>query len=87
MSPHDGDPGRVALGGPGAERAFAMMREFTGTGVTPPAVGTYVEADSQDAFTAGRGVFLRNWSYAWGNAADRSASKAAGRPGWAGAGS
>ncbi|WP_336048623.1 ABC transporter substrate-binding protein [Streptomyces sp. CA2R101] len=84
--------GRVALGGPGAERAFAMMREFTETGVTPPTVGTYVEADSQDAFTGGRGVFLRNWSYAWGNAADRSVSKVAGRvgvaprPGFAGDG-
>ncbi|WP_326617605.1 ABC transporter substrate-binding protein [Streptomyces decoyicus] len=76
----DGE-GRVALNGPGAERAFAMMREFTETGVTPSTVATYVEADSQDAFTGGRGVFLRNWSYAWGNAADRAVSKVAGRVG------
>ncbi|MGW9429952.1 extracellular solute-binding protein [Streptomyces decoyicus] len=76
----DGD-GRVALNGPGAERAFAMMGEFTESGVTPSTVATYVEADSQDAFTGGRGVFLRNWSYAWGNAADRAVSKVAGRVG------
>ncbi|MFG2860428.1 extracellular solute-binding protein [Streptomyces sioyaensis] len=84
--------GGVALNGPGAERAFALMREFTETGVTPSTVTTYVEADSQDAFTGGRGVFLRNWSYAWGNSADRSVSKIAGRvgvaprPGFAGGG-
>ncbi|MCW7986384.1 ABC transporter substrate-binding protein [Streptomyces platensis subsp. clarensis] len=75
------DAGRVALNGPGAERAFALMREFTETGVTPRTVTTYAEADSQDAFTGGRGVFLRNWSYAWGNAANRSVSKVAGRVG------
>ncbi|WP_030991728.1 ABC transporter substrate-binding protein [Streptomyces sp. NRRL S-1813] len=73
--------GKVALNGPGAERAFAMMRQFTETGVTPSTVATYAEADSQDAFTGGRGVFLRNWSYAWGNAADRAVSKVAGRVG------
>ncbi|MFE1172522.1 extracellular solute-binding protein [Streptomyces sp. NPDC058773] len=75
------EAGRVALNGPGAERAFALMREFTETGVTPRTVTTYAEADSQDTFTGGRGVFLRNWSYAWGNAADRSVSKVAGRVG------
>ncbi|MEV5597192.1 extracellular solute-binding protein [Streptomyces sp. NPDC052496] len=76
------DPaGRLALHGAGAERAFALMAEFTATGVTPRTVTTYVEADSQDAFTGGRGVFLRNWSYAWGNAADRRFSRIAGRVG------
>lgn len=85
-----GRDGRVALGGPGAERAFALMREFTASGVSPQTVTTYVEADSQAAFTAGRGLFLRNWSYAWANAADPKASPIAGkvgmmlRPGFAG---
>ncbi|MGV9984286.1 extracellular solute-binding protein [Streptomyces olivaceus] len=73
--------GRAALGGAAAERAFSLMAEFTGSGVTPGTVATYEESDSQDAFTGGRGLFLRNWSYAWVKASTRGVSHVAGRIG------
>jgi multiple sugar transport system substrate-binding protein len=73
--------GDVALGGERAERAFALMREFVTSKVTPRTVLTSDEAATQDAFTGGRAVFLRNWSYAWANAADPAVSKVAGKVG------
>ncbi|CAM5407209.1 hypothetical protein SALBM135S_01383 [Streptomyces alboniger] len=84
--------GRAVLGGAKAERAFALMAEFTSSGVTPRTVATYKESDSQDAFTGGRGLFLRNWSYAWVNASTPEVSRVAGkvgavpRPGFEGTG-
>ncbi|MFE3515195.1 extracellular solute-binding protein [Streptomyces sp. NPDC059166] len=84
--------GRAALGGAGAERAFSLMAEFTSSGVTPRTVTSYQESDSQDAFVNGRGLFLRNWSYAWVNASAAGVSRVAGkvgvvpRPGFEGTG-
>ncbi|MEU2890928.1 extracellular solute-binding protein [Streptomyces albidoflavus] len=84
--------GRAALGGPEAERAFSLMAEFTSSGVTPSNVTTWAESDSQDAFVSGRGLFLRNWSYAWVNASTPEVSRVAGkvgvalRPGFEGTG-
>ncbi|MET8468535.1 extracellular solute-binding protein [Streptomyces sp. NPDC006422] len=84
--------GRAALSGAAAERAFSLMAEFTASGVTPRTVTTYQEADSQDAFVNGRGLFLRNWSYAWVNASTPDVSRVAGkvgvvpRPGFEGVG-
>ncbi|MEV1025889.1 extracellular solute-binding protein [Streptomyces sp. NPDC050264] len=84
--------GRAVLGGDKAERAFSLMAEFTSSGVTPRSVTTYEESDAQDAFVGGRGLFLRNWSYAWVNAADPKVSRVAGkigvtlRPGFEGTG-
>ncbi|MFG2427226.1 extracellular solute-binding protein [Streptomyces sp. NPDC048590] len=86
------DRGRAALHGAGAERAFSLMAEFTRSGVTPRTVTTYQESHSQDAFVNGRGLFLRNWSYAWVNAAAPKVSRVAGkvgvvpRPGFEGTG-
>ncbi|RLL69306.1 extracellular solute-binding protein [Streptomyces sp. Z26] len=84
--------GRAVLGGAAAERAFALMAEFTDSGVTPRTVATYEESDAQDAFVTGRGLFLRNWSYAWVNASTPELSRVAGkvgavpRPGFEGGG-
>lgn len=84
--------GRAVLGGAAAERAFSLMAEFTAGQVTPRAVATWKEADTQDAFVNGRGLFLRNWSYAWVNAASPAASHVAEkvgvapRPGFEGTG-
>lgn len=84
--------GGPALGGAEAERAFSLMAEFTSRGVTPRTVATYQESDSQDAFVNGRGLFLRNWSYAWVNASTPQVSRVAGkigavpRPGFEGTG-
>ena len=86
----DGD--RAVLGGAAAERAFSLMAEFTARGVTPRTVATYQESDAQDAFVNGRGLFLRNWSYAWVNASTPKVSRVAGkigavpRPGFEGTG-
>jgi multiple sugar transport system substrate-binding protein len=76
----DGE-GRAVLGGAEAERAFSLMADFTARGVTPRTVATYQEADAQDAFVNGRGLFLRNWSYAWVNASTPKVSRVAGRVG------
>ncbi|WP_306316771.1 MULTISPECIES: extracellular solute-binding protein [unclassified Streptomyces] len=73
--------GRASLSGAAAERAFSLMAEFTRSGVTPRTVTTYQEADSQDAFASGRGLFLRNWSYAWVNSSDPKVSRVAGKVG------
>ncbi|RPK32496.1 putative ABC transporter-binding protein precursor [Streptomyces sp. ADI93-02] len=68
------------------------MAEFISRGVTPRTVATYQESDSQDAFANGRGLFLRNWSYAWVNASNPNVSRVAGkigatlRPGFDGTG-
>ncbi|MFJ8950902.1 extracellular solute-binding protein [Streptomyces sp. NPDC102381] len=84
--------GRAALSGAAAERAFSLMAEFTTSGVTPRTVTTYEESDSQDAFVNGRGLFLRNWSYAWVNSSTPNVSRVAGkvgvalRPGFEGTG-
>jgi multiple sugar transport system substrate-binding protein len=84
--------GRAVLGGAEAERAFSLMAEFTARGVTPRTVATYEESDAQDAFVNGRGLFLRNWSYAWVNASTPGVSRVAGkigavpRPGFEGTG-
>lgn len=84
--------GKVALGGPEADRAFSMMAEFTARKVTHPSVATSEESDAQDAFVNGRGLFLRNWSYAWVNANSPKVSRVAGkvgaapRPGFEGTG-
>ncbi|WP_369214767.1 extracellular solute-binding protein [Streptomyces flavofungini] len=76
-----GGNGEAVLGGAAAERAFSLMAEFTASGVTPRTVATYKESDSQDAFAGGRGLFLRNWSYAWVNASTPEVSRVAGRIG------
>ncbi|MFD4900587.1 extracellular solute-binding protein [Streptomyces sp. NPDC058411] len=73
--------GRAVLGGTEAERAFSLMADLTARGVSPRTVATYKESDSQDAFANGRGLFLRNWSYAWVNASNPKVSRVAGRIG------
>ncbi len=73
--------GRAVLGGAEAERAFSLMAEFTARGVTPRTVATYEESDAQDAFVNGRGLFLRNWSYAWVNASTPGSPGSRGRSG------
>ncbi|MEU2251432.1 extracellular solute-binding protein [Streptomyces sp. NPDC019224] len=86
------EQGRAALSGAAAERAFSLMAEFTARRVTPRTVATYQESDSQAAFVDGRGLFLRNWSYAWVNASNPTASHVSGkigvvpRPGFEGTG-
>lgn len=67
--------GRAVLGGTEAERAFSLMADLTARGVSPRTVATYKESDSQDAFANGRGLFLRNWSYAWVNASNPKVSR------------
>lgn len=84
--------GHFSLGGAGGERALAMMRRLFAEGVTPDTATTHLEDDSQSAFTGGRGLFLRNWSYGWATSNDPKASKIAGkvgaapRPGFEGTG-
>ena len=63
------------------ERAVSYLRDLVARGVTPSSVATFIEQDSLDAFTSGRSVFLRNWSYAWGVSNNPESSAVAGKVG------
>lgn len=64
-----------------ARRGFEFMHRLTAEGVTPRAVGTYIEQASLDAFTTGRAAFLRNWAYAYDAANSGETSRVAGKVG------
>jgi multiple sugar transport system substrate-binding protein len=72
----------ITLDTPAARRALQFMYEMIhGLRVAPPAVLTFKEEESRQAFTAGQSVFLRNWPYVWLAAQDPANSTVAGRLG------
>ncbi|MDQ8705297.1 extracellular solute-binding protein [Streptomyces sp. LHD-70] len=71
----------ITFDGPAGERALTYLRDLVARGITPKSVTTFIEQDSLDAFTSGRSVFLRNWSYAWGVANNPESSAVAGKIG------
>jgi multiple sugar transport system substrate-binding protein len=60
------DPSKVIIDSPesvaGLETEYSMVTD----GVTPQAVGTYMEPESEAPFLGGDAVFLRDWPYVYG---------------------
>jgi multiple sugar transport system substrate-binding protein len=60
------DPTKVTIAnGPSAE-GLATERKLVESGVAPPAVATYKELESQNAFIQGDAIFMRNWPFVYG---------------------
>jgi multiple sugar transport system substrate-binding protein len=60
-----------------------MADSFRKYKITPKDVLSWDEEPSRMPFTGGQAAFLRNWSYVWAIAQDRSTSKVAGKVGTA----
>lgn len=75
------DATRVTFDSPAGERAVSYLRDLVARRVSPSSVATFAEQDALDAFTSGRSVFLRNWTYAWGVSNNPASSSVAGRIG------
>jgi multiple sugar transport system substrate-binding protein len=71
----------VVAGSPETRRAVSFMTELVRDGVSPRAVSTFAEDEASAAFLSGQAAFMRNWSYAWGEANDPELSQVAGRVG------
>lgn len=69
--------GKPSLNSAAATKALTFMDSLISTGVSPKSVDTFQEADSENVFTQGNSVFLRNWSYAWSDS-QGSSSKVVG---------
>ena len=63
------------------QKALAYMRGLISSGVSPSAVTTFQEQQSESLFTSGQVAFLRNWTYAYADANDPSDSKIVGKVG------
>jgi len=68
---HGGDlldaGGEVVLDRPAGVEALRWLASTVGR-IAPPAVTTYQEEESRQAFQEGRALFLRNWPYVWSKA-------------------
>lgn len=63
------------------QKALAYMRGLISSGVSPSAVTTFQEQQSESLFTSGQVAFLRNWTYAYADSNDPSDSKIVGKVG------
>jgi multiple sugar transport system substrate-binding protein len=66
---------------PQALQALQFMRGLITSGVSPSAVTTFQEQQSESLFTSGQVAFLRNWTYAYADANSPASSKIAGNVG------
>ena len=66
----DPDTLEVGLDEPNAIEAAQFLKSTIEEGVSPPGVTTYEEEDTRRLFENGETVFLRNWPYVYGLAAD-----------------
>ncbi|TDY51182.1 carbohydrate ABC transporter substrate-binding protein (CUT1 family) [Alicyclobacillus sacchari] len=73
--------GKASLNTPAANKALGFMRSLITSGVTPKTVDTFQEPQSENVFTQGQAVFLRNWSYAWSDSQNPASSKVVGKVG------
>ena len=60
----------VGLDRPEAIAAVEFLRDTLTTQISPPGVTTYAEEETRRLFENGKSVFLRNWPYVYGLAAD-----------------
>jgi multiple sugar transport system substrate-binding protein len=68
------DLSKVVVDGPKAVRGLETQRRLVQEGVAPEAVAVYKEQESHAAFLGGGYVFVRNWPYMFGLAADPAIS-------------
>ncbi len=61
---------QVGLDQPAALQAVEFLRQTTEKGISPPGVTTYGEEETRLLFQNGKAVFMRNWPYVWGLAAN-----------------
>lgn len=72
---------KVLADSPQTRRAVGYMTHLVQAGVSPNSVSTFAEDEASAAFLSGQAAFMRNWSYAWGEANDPSLSAVAGKVG------
>jgi multiple sugar transport system substrate-binding protein len=63
------------------QKALSYMRGLITSGVSPSAITTFQEQQSESLFTAGQVAFLRNWTYAYADSNDSADSKIVGKVG------
>lgn len=73
--------GNAAIDSPQATKALTFMRSLITSGVSPSAVDTFQEPQSENVFVSGQAAFLRNWTYAWNDSQTSSNSKVVGKVG------
>jgi multiple sugar transport system substrate-binding protein len=69
------DGNNVVIDSPESAAGLATERSMVTDGVTPQAVVNYTETESHTTFLNGDAVFMRNWPYVYGLAADPEQSK------------
>ena len=65
----------VVIDSPEAVAGLATERSMVAEGITPQAVATYTEQESQQTFLNGDAVFMRNWPYVYGSLTDPALSR------------
>jgi multiple sugar transport system substrate-binding protein len=60
-----GDGKKSAINSPQNVKALQLMVDGIKSGAVPKAVTTYMEPQTDQAFTSGRYAFMRNWTYAY----------------------
>lgn len=73
--------GQTVINSAAATKALSFMRGLITSGVSPQAVTTFQEPQSEDVFVQGNAAFLRNWSYAWNDSQTSTNSKVVGKVG------
>lgn len=68
------DPTNVTIDSPEAVAGLEMERRMVESGITPEAVSTYTEEESQASFLNGNAAFCRNWPYMYALGADEESS-------------
>ncbi|MGH3090050.1 MAG: ABC transporter substrate-binding protein [Rubrobacteraceae bacterium] len=69
------DPSRVIVDSPESAASFATARGMIADGISPQSVTTFTEQESQTTFLNGDAVFMRNWPYIYGLAANEDESR------------
>jgi multiple sugar transport system substrate-binding protein len=73
--------GKASVDSPQATKALTFMRSLIKSGVSPTAVDTFQESQSENVFLDGKAAFLRNWTYAWNDTQTGANSKVVGKVG------
>ena len=69
------DPNKVVVNSEASLAALRTQRSMVKDGISPKSVVSYKEQEAQNTFLNGDAVFMRNWPYIYGLAADEKESK------------